>query len=104
MSSKAIYNTFAGSHDIGEEDSQIVGSKISRQMNPNLSTNFSFWNRVKSLSYSTAIVTVATVTIFFCSILLISAPSKLNSDLVKLKQAFRPVFSTIQLRKNILFK
>ena len=44
---------------------------------------------MKSLTYSTAIVTVATLTIFLGSILLISTPSKLKSDVVQMKNSFR---------------
>lgn len=82
---KSVYNTF-GNKISDVEETRRVGSKLSRAS----TEETSFWSRVKSLTYSTAIVTVATLTIFLGSILLISTPSKLNSDLVTLKNSFRP--------------
>jgi hypothetical protein len=81
---KSVYKTF-GNDFSDVEETRRVGSKFNRST----SEDTTFWSRMKSLTYSTAIVTVATLTIFLGSILLISAPSQLKSDVVKMKNSFR---------------
>jgi len=83
---KKQYKTFDAENI---EESQHVGSRLNR-LSPD-SQQMTFQNRLMSLTYSTGIVTVATLTIFFCSVLLISLPNKPTSDSVNIKKNFRPM-------------
>jgi len=87
---KKKYKTFIAEETA--EETQHIGARLNR-LSPD-SQQISFHNRLISLSYSTGIVIVATLAIFFCSILLISSPIKSSSDSVELKKNFRPVESS----------
>lgn len=67
MKASSAYSTFSGD-EIYHEDNRSDHS------------NTNFWKRVKSLSYSTAIVTVSTFFIFLGSVLLISSPTRMYTS------------------------